>query len=115
MIYKGFLTATCVALTKIYPGLVGDPKKIGGVGSMGGLARLEGKKRSSGVRNTKLGGGTKKFLCAWGVGGTGGRHILNVCRLGLLGLDGHGPRLGRLQLDQLGFDRLGFAWACQLC
>ena len=73
MIYKGFLTATCVALTKIYPGLVGDPKKIGGVGSMGGLARLEGKKRSSVVRNTKL-GGVPKNSCApggWGVRGAG--------------------------------------------
>jgi hypothetical protein len=40
---------------------------------MGGLARLEGKKRSSVVRNTKL-GGVPKNSCApggWGVRGAG--------------------------------------------
>jgi hypothetical protein len=44
MIYKGFLTATCVALTKIYPGLVGDPKKIGGGGFHGGIGKVRRKK-----------------------------------------------------------------------
>ena len=71
MIYKGFSTASYVAVADIYPGLVGDPKKIGGVGSIGGMARWEGKKRSLSVGNTKLGGGPKNSCTSggWGVRG----------------------------------------------
>jgi hypothetical protein len=45
MIYKGFLTATYEAVTDIFPGLAGDPKRQGGVFPIGGIGKVGAKKR----------------------------------------------------------------------
>jgi hypothetical protein len=47
MIYKGFSTATYEAVADISPGLVGDPKRQGGVFPIGGIGKVGAKKRGA--------------------------------------------------------------------